>query len=178
MNVKRRIAKLFLGFQLKSAGVRQGDVIVDETNNRGKELCRYVRVEERDRERLHYMRERSAVPLLRQLFSVKWPWPNSCLLFCGLRATQFVSDLNKEMSESVEAASSSSEPLEITETTEKEEEFIEPDKKRRKVEKKLNRNDKLEHRLGGILCCAVCLDLPRAAIYQVFIVHTRRNILF
>lgn len=27
--------------------------------------------------------------------------------------------------------------------------------------------DKLEHRLGGILCCAVCLDLPRSAIYQV-----------
>lgn len=27
--------------------------------------------------------------------------------------------------------------------------------------------EKLEHRLGGILCCAVCLDLPRAAIYQV-----------
>lgn len=26
---------------------------------------------------------------------------------------------------------------------------------------------KLEHRLGGILCCAVCLDLPRSAIYQV-----------
>lgn len=28
-------------------------------------------------------------------------------------------------------------------------------------------SDKLEHRLGGILCCAVCLDLPRSAIYQV-----------
>lgn len=28
-------------------------------------------------------------------------------------------------------------------------------------------SEKLEHRLGGILCCAVCLDLPRAAIYQV-----------
>lgn len=27
--------------------------------------------------------------------------------------------------------------------------------------------DKLENRLGGILCCAVCLDLPRSAIYQV-----------
>lgn len=27
-------------------------------------------------------------------------------------------------------------------------------------------SDKLEHRLGGILCCAVCLDLPRSAIYQ------------
>lgn len=27
--------------------------------------------------------------------------------------------------------------------------------------------DKLEYRLGGILCCAVCLDLPKSAIYQV-----------
>lgn len=29
------------------------------------------------------------------------------------------------------------------------------------------RPEKLEHRLGGILCCAVCLDLPKSAIYQV-----------
>lgn len=37
--------------------------------------------------------------------------------------------------------------------------------------RKINENetsDKLEHRLGGILCCAVCLDLPQAAVYQVF----------
>lgn len=27
--------------------------------------------------------------------------------------------------------------------------------------------EKLEQRLGGILCCAVCLDLPKTAIYQV-----------
>lgn len=27
--------------------------------------------------------------------------------------------------------------------------------------------NKLEARLGGILCCAVCLDLPRSAVYQV-----------
>lgn len=39
--------------------------------------------------------------------------------------------------------------------------------KRRKLSDK-DSNDKLEHRLGGILCCAVCLDLPRAAVYQVF----------
>lgn len=35
------------------------------------------------------------------------------------------------------------------------------------VDKQQTASDKLEHRLGGILCCAVCLDLPRAAIYQV-----------
>lgn len=28
-------------------------------------------------------------------------------------------------------------------------------------------NEKLESRLGGILCCAVCLDLPKMAMYQV-----------
>ncbi|XP_045624111.1 zinc finger TRAF-type-containing protein 1 homolog isoform X2 [Procambarus clarkii] len=27
-------------------------------------------------------------------------------------------------------------------------------------------DNKLEARLGGILCCAVCLDLPRSAVYQ------------
>jgi hypothetical protein len=27
--------------------------------------------------------------------------------------------------------------------------------------------EKLENRLGGILCCAVCLDLPKTAMYQV-----------
>lgn len=35
------------------------------------------------------------------------------------------------------------------------------------VDKQQTASDKLEHRLGGILCCAVCLDLPRSAIYQV-----------
>ena len=28
-------------------------------------------------------------------------------------------------------------------------------------------HEKLEYRLGGILCCAVCLDLPKTAMYQV-----------
>lgn len=68
-----------------------------------------------------------------------------------------------------EAASSSSEiPMEIPEAQEKKEEFTEPDAKKRKISK-LNddKKYKLEERLGGILCCAVCLDLPRAAVYQV-----------
>lgn len=50
----------------------------------------------------------------------------------------------------------------------KNEEFIEPEKKRRKLDPKFENVDKLENRLGGILCCAVCLDLPKAAVYQVF----------
>ncbi|KAG5897290.1 hypothetical protein JTB14_011455 [Gonioctena quinquepunctata] len=51
---------------------------------------------------------------------------------------------------------------------EKHEEFAEPEAKKRKVSGKLGdeKKYKLEDRLGGILCCAVCLDLPRAAVYQ------------
>lgn len=67
-----------------------------------------------------------------------------------------------------EAASSSAEPTENQEVDEKVEEFVEPEKKRRKVSKSVDgKSDKLEQRLGGILCCAVCLDLPRSAVYQV-----------
>lgn len=66
-----------------------------------------------------------------------------------------------------EAASSSREPSDIQEG-DKTEEFVEPEKKRRKISKIPDgKADKLEQRLGGILCCAVCLDLPRAAVYQV-----------
>lgn len=35
------------------------------------------------------------------------------------------------------------------------------------AEQKSSAVEKLEQRLGGILCCAVCLDLPKTAIYQV-----------
>lgn len=52
------------------------------------------------------------------------------------------------------------------------EDFSEPEAKRRKPNILSVNNDdskkyKLVERLGGILCCAVCLDLPRAAVYQV-----------
>lgn len=45
-------------------------------------------------------------------------------------------------------------------------------KKRKLSQQQQNKNDenkkyKLEDRLGGILCCAVCLDLPTASVYQV-----------
>lgn len=33
-------------------------------------------------------------------------------------------------------------------------------------------SEKLESRLGGILCCAVCLDLPKTAMYQVRVERT------
>ena len=35
-----------------------------------------------------------------------------------------------------------------------------PSPKKRKVAIEKEPSEKLEHRLGGILCCAVCLDLP------------------
>ncbi|CAG4948054.1 unnamed protein product [Colias eurytheme] len=41
-----------------------------------------------------------------------------------------------------------------------------PSPKKRKTAFDEEPSEKLEHRLGGILCCAVCLDLPPAAVYQ------------
>mgnify|MGYP005984432513 CR=1 FL=1 len=47
-------------------------------------------------------------------------------------------------------------------------EEMEPEAKRRKTTTPSeDKKYKLEERLGGILCCAVCLDLPKAAVYQV-----------
>jgi hypothetical protein len=55
----------------------------------------------------------------------------------------------------------------------------EPEQKKRKSEDVIEKGpttskrpkseivEKLENRLGGILCCAVCLDLPKTAMYQV-----------
>jgi len=34
-------------------------------------------------------------------------------------------------------------------------------------EKGMKAMERLENRLGGILCCAVCLDLPNSAVFQV-----------
>lgn len=71
------------------------------------------------------------------------------------------------MSETSEPASSSSETS--TEgVLDKSDEFLEPDCKKRKLsQKKDAKKFELEDRLGGILCCAVCLDLPKTAVYQV-----------
>lgn len=46
----------------------------------------------------------------------------------------------------------------------------EPEIKRKRLDTALastSLNEKLESRLGGILCCAVCLDLPKTFMYQV-----------
>lgn len=74
-----------------------------------------------------------------------------------------------EMSDA-EAASSSSDPnaADMQDAAGKGDAFVEPEKKRRRVSQSVDRaKNKLEERLGGILCCAVCLDLPKAAVYQV-----------
>ncbi|ERL92723.1 cysteine and histidine-rich protein 1 homolog isoform X1 [Dendroctonus ponderosae] len=71
------------------------------------------------------------------------------------------------MSEPEAASSSTEQPIEVPDAQEKREEFSEPETKKRKVCKPNDeKKHKLEDRLGGILCCAVCLDLPRAAVYQ------------
>ncbi|VVC96513.1 unnamed protein product [Leptidea sinapis] len=41
-----------------------------------------------------------------------------------------------------------------------------PSRKKRKTGTNEEPSERLEQRLGGILCCAVCLDLPPAAVYQ------------
>lgn len=69
-----------------------------------------------------------------------------------------------------EAGSSSTDTVEaiVEKPIDKSEDFSEPELKKRKLSNEPDsKPDKLELRLGGILCCAVCLDLPRAAIYQV-----------
>lgn len=47
--------------------------------------------------------------------------------------------------------------------------FDEPETKRQKMDTsiKVKKLEKLESRLGSVLCCAVCLDLPKTAMYQV-----------
>ncbi|KAG8233724.1 hypothetical protein J437_LFUL013221 [Ladona fulva] len=73
-------------------------------------------------------------------------------------------NFSAEPSSAYYAGESSSNPPEEQENNE---EIYEPETKRKKAEKSSEPiTEKLEHRLGGILCCAVCLDLPRAAVFQ------------
>ena len=44
----------------------------------------------------------------------------------------------------------------------------EPETKKQKLDTDSKKEDyKLEEKLNVILCCAVCLDLPNVAVYQV-----------
>lgn len=72
------------------------------------------------------------------------------------------------MSELEPTTSSSEITSQGIEEMDKQDDFAEPEIKKRKISN--NPEEKiynLVERLGGILCCAVCLDLPRTAIYQV-----------
>lgn len=73
------------------------------------------------------------------------------------------------MSELEPTTSSSEITSQGIEETEKQDDFAEPEVKKRKISsnKPEEKIYNLVERLGGILCCAVCLDLPRNAIYQV-----------
>lgn len=71
-------------------------------------------------------------------------------------------------SEPLPSSSESTEPVLETEASDTKEDDG-PTAKKRKMISERETSDKLEHRLGGILCCAVCLDLPQAAVYQVFL---------
>lgn len=88
-----------------------------------------------------------------------------------LNINEEINPIPIDMSDIQQPIPSSSEPTpQIMEEVEKQEEFIEPDIKKRKLSSRIAGDEKkykLEDRLGGILCCAVCLDLPRAAVYQV-----------
>lgn len=64
----------------------------------------------------------------------------------------------------------SSSASDLNEAAVKEDAIEEPLPKKIKLdatEQKSSAVEKLEQRLGGILCCAVCLDLPKTVIYQV-----------
>lgn len=72
--------------------------------------------------------------------------------------------------EAATATSSAETVPETSDSAEKMDEINEPETKRRKLNRNNDNDEKknrLEERLGSILCCAVCLDLPRAAVYQV-----------
>jgi hypothetical protein len=73
-----------------------------------------------------------------------------------------------EMADTEAGSSTTENVVAVEDKVEKTEECTEPEAKKRKLSNpQESKPDKLELRLGGILCCAVCLDLPRAAIYQV-----------
>ena len=67
------------------------------------------------------------------------------------------SDVINESRELIQTATEVYEP--ILKKQRKEEAFSEKNKS--------TANERLEARLGGILCCSVCLDLPSSAVYQV-----------
>ncbi|KAK6630662.1 hypothetical protein RUM43_014647 [Polyplax serrata] len=70
------------------------------------------------------------------------------------------------MSEFTASSSDGDRSQVMEETTNEKCDILEPEAKKIKLSLYIEKNEKLEQRLGGILCCAVCLDLPSAAVYQ------------
>ena len=68
------------------------------------------------------------------------------------------SDVVVEPGESIETGGQSFEPP----SKKQRKEDVSPEKRSEK-----GADERLETRLGGILCCSVCLDLPSSAVYQV-----------
>jgi len=74
--------------------------------------------------------------------------------------------INKQNMADIGSSTNNNEEI-ISENTEKMD-IAEPETKKRKVDvPEKNAEYKLEERLNGILCCAVCLDLPPQAVFQV-----------
>lgn len=85
----------------------------------------------------------------------------------GLNLTEQIMTSSQELNLSL-GNSSQAEPQQKPARPSEHEDEDEPEAKRKKVDKPVTKMiEKLEARLGGILCCAVCLDLPRTAMYQV-----------
>ncbi|KAK2164626.1 hypothetical protein LSH36_61g09043 [Paralvinella palmiformis] len=73
--------------------------------------------------------------------------------------------INKQNMADIGSSTNNNEEI-ISENTEKMD-IAEPETKKRKVDvPEKNAEYKLEERLNGILCCAVCLDLPPQAVFQ------------
>lgn len=65
-------------------------------------------------------------------------------------------------------------PLSVALTAEEMDEDCEPQKKKSRTEDLLSDfGNKLEHRLSGILCCTVCLDLPKTCFQVGFPIFSR-----
>ncbi len=66
------------------------------------------------------------------------------------------------------AGPSGENPNETPHLDEENNEVEEPEEKKPRLETKEKKKEyNLEDRLNGILCCAVCLDLPNVAVFQV-----------
>lgn len=112
--------------------------------------------------------------MLAKLYNMKSVTTFSCSHDCFIGyvdvSTPILYVIKTDMSELQAASSSSEVNVEMQNSGAKCDTFVEPEKKRMRILQNTDTTDikhKLEDRLGGILCCAVCFDLPKTAVYQV-----------